>query len=312
MSSFREFKDFKSDWKPKKRIPVVRTLIVLALIYAVYASGAAQKAYRFIEDQRKITVEEPAYADLPWREGCAKTQGTSFDSKKGSLGQCGWIVKSEKEVSELPDIPFLHYAASVPGMQYPLQVHWIADSSDFWNPKVLILRSKKTTTSFYHLMLADSSFAWVRADGCRYPGACPRNPLQGGALPIEADFDFGGREELLLKDLFMGIGEAPVYPILPGYVISVSKDSLGYKLYLDHGGNLFSRVSGLSQIAADIEAGKRLEQDDALGRLAPNDSAVLFLEVLRNGRFVRWDDFYKKTHVADAADVKLFLSEIEF
>ena len=66
MSSFREFKDFKSDWKPKKRIPVVRTLIVLALIYAVYASGAAQKAYRFIEDQRKIPVEEPAYADLPW------------------------------------------------------------------------------------------------------------------------------------------------------------------------------------------------------------------------------------------------------
>ena len=121
MSSFREFKDFKSDWKPKKRIPVVRTLIVLALIYAVYASGAAQKAYRFIEDQRKIPVEEPAYADLPWREGCAKTQGTSFESKKGSLGQCGWIVKSEKEVSELPDIPFLHYAASVPGMIFGIQ-----------------------------------------------------------------------------------------------------------------------------------------------------------------------------------------------
>ena len=44
MESFREFKDFKSDWKPKKRIPVVRTVIALALIYAVYASGAVQKA----------------------------------------------------------------------------------------------------------------------------------------------------------------------------------------------------------------------------------------------------------------------------
>ena len=46
MESFREFKDFKSDWKPKKRIPVVRTVIALALIYAVYASGAVQKAYQ--------------------------------------------------------------------------------------------------------------------------------------------------------------------------------------------------------------------------------------------------------------------------
>ena len=59
----------------------------------------------------------------------------------------------------------------------------------------------KEQVSYYHLMIADSSYAWVRADGCRYPGACPRNPLQGGALPIAADFDFGGREELLIKDL---------------------------------------------------------------------------------------------------------------
>ena len=312
MGSFREFKDFKSDWKPKKRIPVVRTVFVFALIYAVYASGAVQKAYQFIEEQRKIPVEAPSYTDLPWREGCAKTHGASFDSKKGSLVQCGWIVKSEKDALKLPDIPFLRYAVSVPGTAYPLQVHWLADSLNFWNPKVLVLRSKKDAVSFYHLMLADSSYAWVRAGGCRYPGVCPRNPLQGGALSIAADFDFGGREELLIKDLFMGIGEAPVHPILPARIISVSKDSLGYKLQLDHGGNLFSRVSGLSQISPDMDAGKFVDEDDVLGRLPPSDSAVFFLEVLRNGRFVRWEDFYKDTHVADASDVERFLAEIGF
>ncbi|MBP5246338.1 MAG: hypothetical protein J6Z31_00540 [Fibrobacter sp.] len=310
MGSFREFKDFKSDWKPKKRIPVVRTVFVLALIYAVYASGAVQKAYQFIEDQRKIPEKSPSYTEVPWREGCAMTQGASFDSKKGSLVQCGWIVRSEKDAFTLPDIPFLRYAVSAPGRAYPLQVHWLADSLNFWNPKILILRSKKETLTFYHLMVADSSYAWVRADGCRYPGACPRNPLQGGALSIAADFDFGGREELLIKDLFMGIGEAPVYPILPAQVISVSKDSLGYKLQLDHGGNLISRVSGLSQIPADMDAGKRVSEDDILGRLPPSDSAVFFLEVLRNGRFVRWEDFYKDAHVAEASDVERFLDQV--
>lgn len=314
MESFREFKDFKSDWKPKKRIPVVRTVIALALIYAVYASGAVQKAYQLIEEQRKIPAETLSYSDVPWREGCAMTHGASFDSKKkkNALVQCGWIVKSARDAAWLPNIPFLRYVVSAENVQYPLQVHWIADSLNFWNPKILVLRSKKEQVSYYHLMIADSSYAWVRADGCRYPGACPRNPLQGGALPIAADFDFGGREELLIKDLFMGIGEAPVYPILPARVIAVSKDSRGYRLYLDHGGNLFSRVSGLSQIPSDMEVGSRVGQEDMLGRLPPSDSAVFFLEVLRNGRFVRWDDFYKDSHVADASDVERFLAEIGF
>ena len=125
MESFREFKDFKSDWKPKKRIPVVRTVIALALIYAVYASGAVQKAYQLIEEQRKIPAETLSYTDVPWREGCAMTHGASFDSKKNALVQCGWIVKSARDAAWLPNIPFLRYVVSAENVQYPLQVHWI-------------------------------------------------------------------------------------------------------------------------------------------------------------------------------------------
>ena len=95
-------------------------------------------------------------------------------------------------------------------------------------------------------------------------------------------------------------------------IVSVEKDSLGYKIFLNHGGNLFSRVSGISLISPGIQAGAKIQADDVLGRLSPSDSSAFFLEVLRNGRFVRWDDFYRETHVAEANYVTRFRMDAGF
>lgn len=311
MEAFREYKNFKPGWKPRRRIPIIRGLLVVLLIYAVYASGAVGKVSAFIESQRSSPIAVPDYSDAPWQERCAASGGKSFVLKRG-LGQCSWTLASAKEVSSLPENSFVRYTATAPSVTYPIRVHWLSDTTDFWNPKVLGIQDDSAKRWFFRLMLADSSYAWVRPDGCLAPGYCPRNPLQGGALPISVDFDFAGREDLLLKDLFMGIGEAPVYPVLPARVVSVSKDSSGYGLLLDHGGDLFSRVSGLSRLSPGVDAGAVIAENAPLGRLSPSDSAVFFLEVLRNGRFVRWDDFYKASHVALPEDVAAFRSEIGF
>lgn len=309
MDSFREYKSFKSEWKSKKRIPILRVLFVLILLYAGYASGIFYKAYSAVENFFRHE-EEKAYIDVSWREGCSMTTGEAFVIKKKFWGGCAWTVPSSRASVYLPDNPFLRYLASVPGTSYPLKIYWIADTSDFWNPGMVGVKRDSLLSWYYHFRMEDSSFAWVTADGCRYPGACPRNPLSGGALPIPDDFDFHGRENLLLKDLFMGIGEAPVFPILPARILSVSEDSLGYKLFLDHGGNLFSRISGLPYLKPNVVVGAQIESSEPIGSLSPKDESFFFLEVLRNGRFVRWDEFYRETHLVEECDVERFRMDL--
>ncbi len=312
MEPFREYKAQRQSWKPRRRIPIGRSLLVILLVYAVYASGAVQKAYRYVEKVREFSREEPEPFSKPWREACAAFGGNAFALERGMLAQCSWTVKSASDIASLPDNALFRYAARGISRKFPLCVHWIADSLEFEKPKVLGVQSDSSGSWLFHLMLADSSYAWVRSDGCRFPGACPHDPLQGAALPIAADFDFEGRENLLVKDLFMGIGEAPIYPILSAEVVSVSRDSSGYGILLNHGGNIFSRVSELFRIAPGIRQGTKVSASEPLGYLAPSDSAVFFLEILRNGRFVRWDDFRRDSRVADLQDVERFRRELGF
>lgn len=312
MGTFREYKEKNPRWKPRRRIPIGRGLLLLACIYAVYASGAVQKASHYVEKWRDAEKKTERNLTETWRESCEKFGGQSFPLQKEGLGQCSWMLRSGEDVLRLPEIPFLRYVGSRDDLGYPSSLHWIADSLDFWKPVVLGVERDGASDWFFYVMLEDSTERWVREDGCLYPGVCPRNPLSGGALPIASDFDFAGRENLLLKDLFMGIGEAPVFPILPARVVSVSKDSSGYGLLLDHGGNIFSRVSSLFALSPEVREGALLSESEPVGRLAPSDSAVVFIEVLRNGRFVRWDDFFRASHVVSASDVRQFRSELGF
>ncbi len=305
MASFREYRSGKFGWRPQKRIPVLRTLCVLALIYAVYASGTVQKAWNVVGEWRHRASALSEALPLEWIGRCEKSGGEAFPVKN-SLGRCSWVLTSPGKVSLLPENDFVRYAASVPVLRYPLAVHWIADTADFETPLLLGVQGDSLKAWFFRLTLPDSSFAWVDGEGCRALEPCPHNPLMGGAIPILSDFDFEGREALLLKDLFSGIGEAPVFPVLPGKVVSLSEDSSGFRIYMDHGGNLFSRISELPNVSPGVEVGRSLLQGEPLGRLSPNDSSSFYLEILRNGRFVRWKKFYDDAHVADAEDVESF------
>ncbi|MFA6834999.1 MAG: hypothetical protein WCR04_01180 [Fibrobacteraceae bacterium] len=285
----------------------MRTLLVLVLLFLLYFNGLFHKAAIFIKSREEKDSQVDALADdASWSEFCKEYSGTSFPLKQDRFGQCSWVISSERDADALPPFPLVRYAVSLPGAKYPLKLHWIGKTSNFRQPIAFAIEVNDDRRWFFHIVKGDSLDAWVDENGCRFPGVCPRNPLEGGALPIADDFDFAGREGLLMKDLFMGIGEAPVYPVLPARVMDVSKDSSGFSLLLDHGGNLFSRVSGLFSLFPGIEKNVRIAPYNPIGRLASKDSSVFFLEILRNGRFMRWDDFYLSCHVATEDDLVFF------
>ena len=110
----------------------------------------------------------------------------------------------------------------------------------------------------------------------------------------------------------MGIGESPVYAILPGEILQISKDSLGYSIVMDHGDNVISKISGEISLFSDLKKGSVIEEKQIIARLAPKDSATFYLEVIRNGQFVRWNTFFNETHPVSKDDIAKFRKRIGF
>ncbi|HSQ40742.1 MAG TPA: hypothetical protein VLM37_00520, partial [Fibrobacteraceae bacterium] len=167
--------------------------------------------------------------------------------------------------------------------------------------------------------LGSVSIAWMPMEGgalkgrfldlntrCVWLEPCPEEPLPGGAVPIGASFDFAGREYLMTQDLFRGIGEAPVVAVLQGKVVQVAQDSSGcISVLLEHEGNQESETRGLAVLSEEIRPGALVEQGGLLGRLSARDTTELVFQFRRNGKFVRWADFWLESHpVSDSAIAK--------
>jgi len=147
----------------------------------------------------------------------------------------------------------------------------------------------------------ESGYVYINADThCEWLEECPMEPLQGAAVSIDADFDFTGREHLLTHDLFRGIGESPVVAVLPGVVTRAEMDSkLGGLVEIVHPNNEMTRSMGLAAIADGIKPGTKVEQGQPVGKLSARDTAELVFQLLRNGRFIRWEEFRKESHPAN-------------
>lgn len=290
---FREYRGFKRKHPTHRKVPLFRILFLAIIIFFLYFQGTFHRLYYKVFP----LVVRPPVSIMPkalaWDKWCEKHHGKPFPLQS-DMGQCSWVLSSEK--SPVPDFPLVRYVVSEDSLQYPLKLHWMGKINDFENPSLFGFQTDHLERWFFHVPLGDTSFVWVADNGCRFPGPCPVNPLEGGVLSISEDFDFEGRESLLMKDQFMGIGESPVYPIMPGRVVSVSKETAGYTVELDHGGNLMTRSTGLSSLGEGITRGVQVSSLMAIARLAPKDSATFNLEVIRNGKFVRWDAFFSEAH----------------
>jgi hypothetical protein len=281
----------------------VRILLFCVAVVLFVRLGFAEKVVQLLPGSTVVEASD-------WKSRCETMRGKAFELKNG-LGQCSWVVSDS--VFYLPN-DFLRYIASQTNSMHP-KLHWVAPRDRF-SEAVLVQVEDSLVRTFIHVRGQDSLYYWVDiADGCRYPGLCPRQPLDWSALTITGDFDFEGQESLLAMDAMLGIGEAPIHPILPGIVLSSGKDSLGQFVVLDHGNNVTSRMSGMYPVnPADtlpFLEGEYLDMNSIVGRLAPRDSATFYLTVRHNGFFVRWADLYSQTHPLDSAEIAKFLQKIE-
>lgn len=307
---FREY-DCPRKHKPKKRqgFPLVRLLILLIALFYLWHSGYFFKFYEFFFPpvQSSTALEKKP---LSWEEECASVQGKSF-LLRDSVGQCSWQISASD--SGVFDRDLWRYLIEIEAKR-PLKIHWVTPTKNFNSPWFISLQADSLERNFFRIFFKiDSSFIWIEdLSLCRFPGFCPQNPLEGGALRIPDDFDFEGRESLLMKDQFMGIGETPIYPILSGRILEIIRDSLEYSVTIDHGDNLTSRVSGAITLFSELKKGQFVEMDEPIARLAPKDRAIFYLEVIRNGQFVRWDAFFNETHPVSKETIAKFRKEIGF
>ena len=296
----------KKKYKSKRRnYPVVRVFLLCLFFFLFIKLGFAEKLVNMLPlpENEEVVVND-------WKTKCESMRGTPFELN-GGLGQCSWVVSDS--VFFLPN-DFLRYVASQAKTPHA-KLHWIAPREDF-SSAVLVQREDSLVYTYLHVMGQDSLFYWVSIDnGCRYPGICPRQPLDWSAVTITGDFDFEGKESMLTMDAMLGIGEAPIHPILPGYVLSSGKDSLGHFVELDHGNNITSRMSGMYPVnpadTVPFIVGEYLDMNSTVGRLAPRDSAKFFLTVRQNGFFVRWADLYAQTHPLDSVEIAKFVKQIK-
>jgi hypothetical protein len=286
-----EFQEYKRKRKPinfQHKFPLIRLMLLSLAAFLAYWSGLASKI------ANALPLPENGEKGIEtWDSRCKQNGGTPFELQHG-LAQCSWVIEDSVPLTRLPN-PFLRYVASLRKGEKS-KLHWVAPVDDFYNA-VLVLHEDSLPNVYFRYMKEDSSYIWVsKNSGCKFPGVCPRIPLEWSALPIDDGFDFEGQESLLAMDVFMGIGEAPIYPVLSGRVIEVGRDSSGFFVEIDHGYNVTSRTSGMGAPSDSLSVGDRIEMSTVLGRLSPKDSAAFFLSVRLNGQFVRWTDFYASTH----------------
>ena len=306
--------------RPPRKLPVLRIFLLLLALWFLYHEFNHGKLAAFWEKSAAPAdtlaaeiLPAPPRDSVAWRAWCADHSGQSFVLSP-RLVQCSWSFASRQALGEAlsqepaPIANRVLYAASRQLFSYPMQLHWVSYTQAPQAPRVLDLRSDRGELRLL-AMPGDSltGTLWLDAyTGCAYPGPCPHDPLEGGAVPIPDDFDFAGREYLLTRDLFRGIGESPVFPVLSGRVTSISKDSSGFSVELYHGDNLYSRSSGLSGLYAYTQPGARLAPDMPVGRLSAQDTASFYLEILRNGKFLRWQDFWQETHPVALEQIATF------
>jgi Membrane-bound metallopeptidase len=302
--------EFPTEIQRKKRknrlqhkFPLVRIVFFFILIVVAYANGW----FRMLYDKFLVPAnEEPvAIVTEEWIEGCTSYNGTPFELKD-EFAQCSWIVNDSLV---LPN-SFLRYIRSL--ASNGAKIHWVAPKKDFGEALLVVLEDS-TRSVFLHMSREDSSKVWISSKtGCLFPGPCPHMPLGWSALAIVDNFDFEGLEQLLSADVFKGLGEAPIYPVLPGIVLEAGRDSLGMFVELNHGNGITSRMFGIGSWKMAPTVGKKLSVKDAVGRLSPQDSSSFFLTVRKNGLFVRWKDFYKSTHPVDSAQIAIFKKNLPF
>jgi len=218
-------------------------------------------------------------------------------SKKNDLIECFSNFESFDDIPSEPlgadtlYIPMVKLIGERFPQEFPLRVKHIFSFPEGTEDSIWISGNSITITK-------NKNSAWQnKKNGCRFPVPCPIMPLKGSVISQKGareNYD----EEQIFKNKFSAIGQTPVNAILPGKILDVEQDSL-FSITIYHGENIYSKTSGLYSIDSSTQIGSIVSTDIAIGFLPPKDTAFIFVEITRNGKYETWDKFYAESRATD-------------
>ena len=131
-----------------------------------------------------------------------------------------------------------------------------------------------------------------KKSGCKFPGPCPVMPLKGSAVPQKSTVEDNNTEQIHINK-FSAKGKAPLNAILPGKILKIERDSL-FSVTIYHGENIYSKTSGLDSLSEHAQIDSVVSTGITLGFLPPQDTAFIFVEITRNGKYKLWETFYSE------------------
>ena len=326
------------DYKPRRipppsgprRIPLVRIALLLGLVYFGVSMRSVWQGsvVSFVSNVQKSLPQFSSKTDtsgmesLNRKERLAMAGGKIFLLKNGCI-QESWRLQSSKRLeSALPlynDPRINSLVRTLVGVGRPRFVPGVLDlvfrdTTTGRLPLFARWRDSVGTASIVRMAIDSLGTNYKYFDSqtqCVWLEPCAVDPLQGGAVPIGIDFDFAGRKHLLTHDLFLGIGEAPVVAVLRGVVRKIDLDpAKTLSIEIVHESNQFSRMEGLASVEEGIHVGSRVERGEPLGRLSARDTSQVVFQFLRNGSFVRWDDFQRESRPVPAEAIATFQASL--
>lgn len=327
------------DYKPRRsppssgprKIPVLRILLFAGILaFGLFHRHQVEKTVRELVPvvitwwNEMTTKEKPVVAPILGRnESLAIAGGKVFHLPKGSV-QESWRIHDARSLatvldfysdSRIQSLIRTMVKADQPKLRAGVLDLIFRDTSEGQLPLFARYSDSIKVQSILRMPLnpvGEDYHYFNLATHCIWLESCPDDPLAGGVVPIPLDFDFGGREYLLTHDLFRGIGETPVVAVLSGKVRDVRTDSSkGTLVEIQHANNQVSRSLGLASLAEGVHVGSRVEQGQAIGRLSARDTVELVFQMLRNGQFVRWENFLRESRPVEPAVISTFQKELQ-
>jgi len=252
-----------------------------ALLLTLFLAGLAVFAIVLFIKKSKPELDAQSFAEL--HPQCNEIK---IHSKKEALMECFFNFESTKDLQG-EDTLYMPIARFIgdrfPG-EFPLRVRHVFSWPNEVTESIRI--SGKNIS-----ILREETAVWRDENTtCKFPGFCPVMPLKGSAIPQQfAKEDH--QAERIFRNKFSAIGEAPVNAILPGKILKIEQNPL-FSVTIYHGENIYSKTSGLSFLNDNMHVSQIVSNDQPIGFLPPLDTAFIFVEITRNGKYEQWEQFY--------------------
>ncbi|MDR2732396.1 MAG: hypothetical protein LBB36_04170 [Fibromonadaceae bacterium] len=252
-------------------------LVILAVLAVILFAGKSKPA----KDAQSYAEQNPNCNEI------------KIHSEKNDLIECFLNYGSNSDFPENPQdtdtlyIPVARFIGERFPYEFPLRIRHIFSFPTKTDDSIEISGNSIN-------IVKDRNSVWYdKKSGCIFPGPCPVMPLKGSAIPQKyAKEDYN--PERIFRNKFSAIGEAPVNAILPGRILKIEQEPL-FSVKIYHGENIYSKTSGLKSLSNYTQVGNLVSPDSILGFLPTQDTAFLFVEITRNGKYESWEKFWLAT-----------------